>query len=303
MVGRQEAPSHDFFSMAYDHTYTRSAPLLLLIAGGLVYANSLNGDFIYDDIHSIVQNPDIRSLWPPYWLLPTDAVHEAVNSRPVASFTLAVNYAFGGLALPGYRLFNIAVHLLCGLALYGVVRRTAASAALAFTCALVPNMAQGHNNLGTALKVVGRLQEALAHYRRALAIDARQAGWWAELAGLLGEEQGAESAWQKALDLHPDQWLYAAGFADYLLSQGRPADAERIRSQVAATWQAPLPIRRYWWNEHISQGLQDIAASRWVRAERQFKWATRFVPSEPVGHYNLGMVYERTGEREAALAA
>ena len=52
--------------------------------GGLVYANSLNGDFIYDDIHSIVQNPDIRSLWPPYWLLPTDAVHEAVNSRPVA---------------------------------------------------------------------------------------------------------------------------------------------------------------------------------------------------------------------------
>ena len=137
MVGRQEAPSHDFFSMAYDHTYTRSAPLLLLIAGGLVYANSLNGDFIYDDIHSIVQNPDIRSLWPPYWLLPTDAVHEAANSRPVASFTLAVNYAFGGLALPGYRLFNIAVHLLCGLALYGVVRRTAASAALAFACALL----------------------------------------------------------------------------------------------------------------------------------------------------------------------
>ena len=135
--------------------------------GGLVYANSLNGDFIYDDIHSIVQNPDIRSLWPPYWVLPTDAV----NSRPVASFTLAVNYAFGGLALPGYRPFNIAVHLLCGLALYGVVRRTAASAALAFTCALVPNMAKGHNNLGTALKVVGRLQEALAHYRRALEID------------------------------------------------------------------------------------------------------------------------------------
>ena len=100
-------------------------------------------------------------------MLPTDGV----NSRPEASFTLAVNYAFGGLALPGYRLFNIAVHLLCGLALYGVVRRTAASAALAFACALVPNMAKGHNNLGTALKVVGRLQEALAHYRRAVEID------------------------------------------------------------------------------------------------------------------------------------
>jgi len=117
-------------------------------------------------------------------LLPTDAV----NSRPEASFTLAVNYAFGGLALPGYRLFNIAVHLLCGLALYGVVRRTAASAALAFTCALAPNMAKGHNNLGTALKVVGRLQEALAHYRRALAIDPDFAAARQGLAGVLQQK-------------------------------------------------------------------------------------------------------------------
>ena len=157
--------------------------------------------------------------------------------------------------------------------------------------------------LGALYRDAGRRMQASAQYRRALAVDGRQAGWWAELARLLGAEQGAELAWQKALDLHPEQWLYSAGLADYFLAQGRPADAERIRRRVAATWEAPLPIRTYWWNEHISQGLQDIAASRWVRAERQFKWATRFLPSEPVGHYNLGMVYERTGQRGRALAA
>ena len=102
----------------------RLAPLLLLVAGGLAYANSLHGDFVYDDIHSIAQNPDIRSLWPPRWMLPPDAAHETVNSRPVASLSLAINYALGDLAMPGYRLFNLGVHLLCGLALFGAIRRT-----------------------------------------------------------------------------------------------------------------------------------------------------------------------------------
>ena len=82
--------------MRKDATLLGAAAMVVCLA---IYWNALDNGFRYDDIHSIVQNPDIRSLWPPYWLLPTDAVHEAVNSRPVASFTLAVNYAFGGLAL------------------------------------------------------------------------------------------------------------------------------------------------------------------------------------------------------------
>ena len=108
----------------YQTSYSRYVPLVLFVVSCIVYANSLDGEFIYDDIHSISTNPDLRSLWPPDWMLPTDDVHETVNSRPVASFTLALNYAIGGLEVPGYRLFNLAVHMLCGLALYGVVRRT-----------------------------------------------------------------------------------------------------------------------------------------------------------------------------------
>ena len=169
--------------MADDHVYTRFAPLLLLLAAGLVYANSLNGDFIYDDVHSIVQNPDIRSLWPPQWLQPTDALHEAVNSRPMASFTLVVNYAFGGLEMPGYRLFNIAVHLLCGLALYGVVRRTAASTALAFACALLwlvhPLQSQCINYIIQRRESLASLFYLLALYSAIRGFDANGRGWYA----------------------------------------------------------------------------------------------------------------------------
>ena len=105
-------------------SYSRYVPLVLFVVSCIVYANSLDGEFIYDDIHLISTNPDLRSLWPPDWLLPTDDMHETVNSRPGASCTLARNYAIGGREVPGYRLFNLAVHMLCGLALYGVVRRT-----------------------------------------------------------------------------------------------------------------------------------------------------------------------------------
>ena len=169
--------------MADDRTYTRFAPLLLLLAGGLVYANSLNGDFVYDDVHSIVQNPDIRSLWPPQWLQPTDTVNEAVNSRPIASFTLVFNYAFGGLEMPGYRLFNIAVHLLCGLALYGVVRRTAASVALAFACALLwlvhPLQSQCINYIIQRRESLASLFYLLALYSAIRGFDANGRGWYA----------------------------------------------------------------------------------------------------------------------------
>jgi protein O-mannosyl-transferase len=97
--------------------------LVLFAACALVYANALSGPYIFDDEPAIERNPDIRRLWPPTWARPSVGLHAAVNSRPLTSFSLALNYALGGLAIEGYRLVNIALHALCGLALYGVVRR------------------------------------------------------------------------------------------------------------------------------------------------------------------------------------
>src|SRR5439155_26554763 len=47
-----------------------------------------------------------------------------VGPRPVVNFSLAVNYALGGLDVWGYHAFNLAVHIVAALALYGIVRRT-----------------------------------------------------------------------------------------------------------------------------------------------------------------------------------
>jgi len=105
-------------------TLTRLAPLILFAVGGLVYANSLSIPFIYDDFGAIVENADIRTLWPPRWALPSSAPNAPTNSRPIVAFTLALNYTIGGSSVTGYRLLNIAVHILCACALFAVARRT-----------------------------------------------------------------------------------------------------------------------------------------------------------------------------------
>ncbi|MBN1510897.1 MAG: tetratricopeptide repeat protein [Phycisphaerae bacterium] len=97
---------------------------LVIVAGGVgAYAGSLGGPFIFDDIGSVPENPCIRSLWPPEYLWKTPA-EEAVAGRPVVSLTLAINFAIHRLNVRGYHATNIAIHVLSGLVLFGLIRRT-----------------------------------------------------------------------------------------------------------------------------------------------------------------------------------
>ena len=97
-----------------------------VIAGAALaaYRNSLGGPFVLDDVRSIVDNPTIRHLWPL-----SDPLHPpqgdlTVNGRPLLNLSFAANYALGGLAVRGYHLLNLAIHVLAGLTLFGIARRT-----------------------------------------------------------------------------------------------------------------------------------------------------------------------------------
>jgi protein O-mannosyl-transferase len=98
-----------------------------VVAGVLVYLNSLSAPFIFDDQTSILNNSQIRRLWPP--TVPLSPGRETpVAGRPIVNLTFAINYAAGGLDVRGYRLTNLAIHLLAALTLFGVVHRTLRSA-------------------------------------------------------------------------------------------------------------------------------------------------------------------------------
>ena len=92
-------------------------PWIIVCSGILAYANSFSCPFLFDDTGVITANPHIFHLWPPWAavLNPT---------RFVADYSFALNYAWAGFSPAEYRLVNIAIHLLAGLLLYGIIRRT-----------------------------------------------------------------------------------------------------------------------------------------------------------------------------------
>ena len=92
-------------------------PLLIVGAALVAYANSFSGAFVFDDTHHVLDNPGIVKLWPL-----GDVIAEA--RRPVVDLSLAINYALGEFEVAGYHAFNLAIHILAALTLYGVIRRT-----------------------------------------------------------------------------------------------------------------------------------------------------------------------------------
>ena len=91
--------------------------------GILAYAGGLSGPFIFDDIGSIPDNPNIRRLWPPLQAMSGPA-GTTITGRPVVCLSLAINYAIGGLTVLGYHLGNLGIHLCSALLLLGIIRRT-----------------------------------------------------------------------------------------------------------------------------------------------------------------------------------
>ena len=108
----------------------RRTPGFTLLAAGMLalltlaaYAPALHGPFLFDDASAILENPTIRQLWPI-----DGALHPPPNStvsgRPLLNLSFALSHALSGLDPFGYHVFNLAVHVLAGLLLFGLVRQT-----------------------------------------------------------------------------------------------------------------------------------------------------------------------------------
>jgi tetratricopeptide (TPR) repeat protein len=99
------------------------AGAVIVLAALTAYHNSLLGPFVFDDSSAIIENPTIRHLWSVADIFSPPA-ERTVGGRPVINLSLAINYALGGTEVWGYHAMNLAIHLLAGLVLFGIVRRT-----------------------------------------------------------------------------------------------------------------------------------------------------------------------------------
>jgi tetratricopeptide (TPR) repeat protein len=104
------------------------AALVIVLAGLLAYSNSFHGAFALDDLPAIKENLTVQKTW-------ADALHppkegQTVTGRPLVNLSFAANYQWDvahkgdGFGVTGYHVVNLAIHLLAGLALFGLVRRT-----------------------------------------------------------------------------------------------------------------------------------------------------------------------------------
>jgi tetratricopeptide (TPR) repeat protein len=88
------------------------AVVLFVLVGLLAYFSSLHGDYVLDDFR-FSKDPDIGR---PF--------HSSMVARPVIAISFAINYSIDGINSRGYHAMNLAAHLLAGLLLYDLVRRT-----------------------------------------------------------------------------------------------------------------------------------------------------------------------------------
>lgn len=97
--------------------------LILSGVGFLIYSNTFNAPFVFDDYPNIVDNPYVR-------MTELDAEHIAnlkkypSEYRPVPNFTFALNYYFHGYEVAGYNLVNIVIHILNAFLVFLIFRQT-----------------------------------------------------------------------------------------------------------------------------------------------------------------------------------
>src|SRR6185369_5141863 len=117
--------------------------VVVAIAAVIVaYSGAISAPFQFDDIGSIVANRTIDRLWPlSRPLHPPAGV--AVSGRPAVNYSLAVDHAVnaaldvdqrpdpnGEHKTVSFHITNLLLHVVCGLLLFGVLRRTLTSPAL-----------------------------------------------------------------------------------------------------------------------------------------------------------------------------
>ncbi len=87
--------------------------LLIATVATIIYSNSFDASFHFDDQHSIVENYaihrfDLKNIF-------------SSSNRPILDITFALNYYFGKLDVFGYHLVNLILHIANGIMLYFIL--------------------------------------------------------------------------------------------------------------------------------------------------------------------------------------
>jgi len=134
---------------------TESRALFLIIASTvLVYTNSLNGAFVFDDKKQIAGNPELHTLSNIFhsftsdvWSFQRGTLTAGIPLpyyRPLFTAYLTLNYQIFGLWEPGWHLTNLLVHATVTVFIYFLLKRLSGDQLIAMLAALIFGLHPAH---------------------------------------------------------------------------------------------------------------------------------------------------------------
>ncbi|MCP4688585.1 MAG: hypothetical protein GY859_11075, partial [Desulfobacterales bacterium] len=94
------------------------AVLTIALFGAVIYSNTLNNPFVFDDAPNILENRALRVTTLDFSSLYHAVTNSTANCRPIGSLGFALNYYFHGYEVAGYHVVNIVIHLINGALVY-----------------------------------------------------------------------------------------------------------------------------------------------------------------------------------------
>jgi tetratricopeptide (TPR) repeat protein len=164
---------------------------------------------------------------------------------------------------------------------------------------LIPDYADAHNNLGNALNGLGRHEQAAASYTKALRLMPDYADAYynpANSLGELGKFEQAVASYSKALQLMPDFAEAHNNLAIALSELGK-------HEQAIASYSKALQINPDNAKAHNNLANSLIDLGRHEQAIASYAQALRLMPDYAEAHCNLATALSDLGKYEQAIAS
>lgn len=169
--------------------------------------------------------------------------------------------------------------------------------ALTTAATLLPDDAEAHANLANTLQSLGRLDDALTSYRRALALDPSHAAAYNNLGNALrglGQLDEAVASYRRALELEPDFVEAHSNLGNALRNLGQ-------LDLAVASYRRALEIKPRYPEacNNLANALLDLG--QLDQAQASYARAVQIKPDFAEAHSNLGNVLRGLGQLDQAV--
>ena len=161
-----------------------------------------------------------------------------------------------------------------------------------------PDKAYVYDRLGTAYDAIGKADQAIAYYQKALEVNPRLPGVLYNLGishGSKGDSETAMLYYKKALDIYPDFARALNNLGNAYIAKGELAQAIEALTRAVSSNPNFAEAHNNLGNAYIKTGELDQAIAAYERA-------TDLRPGFAEAHYNLGIAYRKNKQLDKAIA-